>query len=128
MFFNGDIVTEFQFTKGKAPPAEILRFAQVGASGGTDFEPPLAWALSQLETGRFKNADITFITDGASRLDEEFLDALLAKKRAWGFRLFSILIGGTSEELAVWSDRVWALAGGPDDNAAGEVFAELVAV
>ncbi len=128
VFFNGDVVAEFRFEKGKAPPAEILRFAQVSAGGGTDFEPPLTWALSQLETARFKNADITFITDGASRLDEAFLDAVLAKKRAWGFRIFSILIGGTSEELAVWSDKVWALAGRPDDNAAGEVFAELVAM
>jgi uncharacterized protein with von Willebrand factor type A (vWA) domain len=121
-------VAEFGFEKGKAPPAEILRFAQVYAGGGTDFEPPLAWALSQLETARFQNADITVITDGASRLDAAFLDALLAKKRGWGFRIFSILIGGTSEELAVWSDKVWALAGSPDDHAAGEVFAELVAV
>lgn len=65
VFFNGEVVSEFRFEKGKAPPAEILRFAQVCAGGGTDFEPPLAWALSQLETARFQNADITVITDGA---------------------------------------------------------------
>ena len=128
VFFNGDIVAEFTFPKGKASPADILRFAQVGPSGGTDFEPPLTWAMQQLETARFKTADITFITDGENRLADAFLQRLQAQKRAWGFRIFSILIGGTAEELARWSDRVWALQGQPDDNAAGDVFAELVAM
>lgn len=128
VFFNGGLVAEFIFPKGKASPQEILKFAQVGASGGTNFELPLTWAMNQLETQRFKNADITFITDGASRVDDGFYRDLMAKKRAWGFRIFSILIGGVGEELLSWSDRVWALAGSPDDNAAGDVFAELVAM
>ncbi len=72
VFFNGGLAAEFIFPKGKATPQEILRFAQVGASGGTAFEPPLTWAMAQLETARFKNADITFITDGASRVGDDF--------------------------------------------------------
>lgn len=128
VFFNSQLAAEFIFAKGKATPQEILEFAQVGAMGGTAFEPPLQWAMAQLETARFKNADITFITDGVSRVSDAFLKELLAKKQAWGFRIFSILIGGTGEELAQWSDRIWALAGQPDDQAAGDVFAELVAM
>lgn len=128
VFFNGGLVAEFVFPKGQAAPQEILQFAQVGAGGGTAFEPPLAWAMAQLETQRFKNADITFITDGTSRIGESFYQDLMAKKRAWGFRIFSILIGGTGQELLNWSDKVWALQGAPDDNAAGDVFAELVAM
>ncbi len=128
VFFNGGLTAEFIFPKGKASPQDILRFAQVGAIGGTAFEPPLTWAMTQLETARFKNADITFITDGASRVSDDFYRELLAKKRAWGFRIFSILIGGMGEELIQWSDKIWALAGRPDDNAAGDVFAELVAI
>jgi uncharacterized protein with von Willebrand factor type A (vWA) domain len=128
VFFNGDLVAEFLFPQGKASPQEILQFAQVGASGGTNFKRPLTWAMHQLETQRFKNADITFITDGAARVGDDFSRDLMAKKRAWGFRIFSILIGGVGEELLSWSDRVWALAGRPDDQAAGDVFAELVAL
>lgn len=128
VFFNGELVAEFVFPKGKASPQDILRFAQVGANGGTAFEPPLSWAMQQLDTQRFKNADITFITDGVSRVNDDFYRDLMAKKRAWGFRIFSILIGGVGEELLNWSDRVWALTGSPDDNAAGDVFAELVAM
>lgn len=128
VFFNGSIVAEFIFPKGKASPQEILQFAQVGANGGTQFEPPLAWAMAQLDTARFKNADITFITDGAARVSDDFSRDLMAKKRAWGFRIFSILIGGVGEDLLSWSDRVWALTGSPDDNAAGDVFAALVAM
>ncbi len=41
----------------------------------------------------------------ASRVSDSFVDALSAKKRAWGFRIFSILIDGTEEEVAQWSDR-----------------------
>lgn len=128
VFFNGALTAEFVFPKGKASPQDILTFAQVGASGGTAFEPPLQWAMQQLDTQRFKNADITFITDGASRINDDFYRGLMDKKRAWGFRIFSILIGGVGEELLNWSDRVWSLTGSPDDNAAGDVFAELVAM
>jgi len=128
VFFNTTIAAEFLFPKGKALPSDILRFAQVGADGGTDFASPLQWAMDQLETARFKNADITLITDGIDRVSEDFLDTLQARKRAWGFRIFSIVIGGTSEELLKWSDRVWALSGQLDDEAAGELFADLVAL
>ena len=128
VFFNHDLVAEFVFPKGHAAPQDILRFAQVDAGGGTDFTAPLQWALTQLATARFKNADITFITDGVCEISDDFFDALQAKKRAWGFRIFSILIGGVDEELLRWSDKIWALQGRPDDNAAGDVFAELVAI
>ncbi|PSR26831.1 MAG: hypothetical protein C7B46_19750 [Sulfobacillus benefaciens] len=128
VFFNGDLQAEFIFPKGQASPQDILRFAQVGATGGTKFEPPLRWALAQLESARFKNADITVITDGECRLSDTFLQDFLAAKRTWGFRVFSILIGGAEEGIRPWSDRIWALAGAPDDAAAGEVFAELVAI
>lgn len=128
VFFNHGMAAEFVFPKGKASPADILQFAQVGADGGTDFEAPLRWALAQLDTARFKNADITFITDGMNAVDEPFLSEFLAQKRAWGFRVFSMLIGGTGEEVAQWSDKIWALQGQPDDEAAGDVFAELVAL
>lgn len=128
VFFNTTIAAEFLFPKGKALPSEILRFAQVGADGGTNFEAPLQWAMNQMQTARFKNADITLITDGVDRISEAFLQTLQTQKRLWGFRIFSILIGGTGEELSKWSDRVWGLSGQLDDEAAGELFADLVAM
>ncbi|MDA8195065.1 MAG: hypothetical protein M0Z53_13900 [Thermaerobacter sp.] len=53
VFFSGGLVAEFVFPKGQASPQEILRFAQIGANGGTPFEPPLSWAMAQLDTARF---------------------------------------------------------------------------
>jgi hypothetical protein len=41
--------------------------------------------------------------------------------------VFSILIGGTPQTLTTFSDRVWAV-GAPDDEAAGDVFAEMIPV
>lgn len=37
----------------------------------------------------------------------------------------SILIGGVPQELTYWSDCVWADTA-PDDEAAGEMFAEMI--
>ncbi len=127
VFFDTKILTEFLAVKGQMGPADLVRFMSVGTGGGTDFQPPLAWALEQLHTARFKTADITFITDGVCRLPRDFLNTLQEKKRQWGFRIFAILIGGTASEIETWSDRVWALSGRPDDDAAGAMFAELVA-
>lgn len=110
--------------KEPADPREVLRFATVGADGGTDFEKPLGWALDVQEEAAFKAADIVMVTDGFCQVSDEFHARLMAAKESRGVRILSVLIGGTPGELERWSDRVWAVAQ-PDDQTAGEVFAEL---
>jgi uncharacterized protein with von Willebrand factor type A (vWA) domain len=125
-YFDTEILAEFRFERGRAHPEEIIRFATVGANGGTDYEKPLAWALDrQREDPRLRAADVVMISDGECMLSDRFREALLNEKRARGLRILSILIGGTPEELMLWSDRVWAVAQ-PDDEAAGDLFEELV--
>lgn len=124
-FFNTEILAEFRFERGKAPPEEILRLATAGASGGTDYEKPLSWALDVQAESRFRHADIVMVSDGECRVSDDFHSRLTAVKKDRSLRIMSILIGGVPEELLRWSDRVWTVTA-PDDDAAGELFAELV--
>ncbi len=125
VFFDTQILAEFRFERGKAPPEEIFRFATVGANGGTSYEVPLSWALGVQAESRFRHADIVMISDGECMVPDEFYQRLMDTKKERGLRIMSILIGGIPQELTRWSDRVWAVTA-PDDEAAGEMFAELV--
>lgn len=125
VYFDTQILAEFRFERGKAPPDEIFRFATVGANGGTDYEVPLSWALDVQAESPFRNADIVMISDGECAVSDEFYTRLMSAKKERGVRIMSILIGGIPNELLKWSDRVWAVTT-PDDDAAGEMFAELV--
>ena len=125
IYFDTQILAEFRFERGKAPPEEIFRFATVGANGGTNYEVPLSWALEVQGESKYRNADIVMISDGECAVDEEFYKRLMTAKKERGLCIMSILIGGMPQELTRWSDRVWAVTA-PDDEAAGEMFAELV--
>ncbi len=125
VFFDTQILAEFRFERGKAPAEEIFRFATVGANGGTNYEVPLSWALDVQGESKFRHADIVMISDGECMVPDEFYNRLMAAKKERGLRIMSILIGGVPQELTRWSDRVWAVTQ-PDDEAAGEMFAELV--
>jgi len=126
VFFTDTLGDAFIAPKGILPAQDLVRFASASAGGGTQFEPPLTWCLEQLQTARFKAADITFITDGESDVSPAFLQDFLRAKATWHFRVFDILIGGTLQSVAAWADRLWALGGTPDDEAAGAVFEEMM--
>ena len=125
VFFDTQILAEFRFERGKVPPEEIFRFATVGANGGTDYQVPLSWALDVQGESKFRHADVVMISDGECMVPDEFYNRLMAAKKERGLRIMSILIGGVPQELTRWSDRVWAITQ-PDDEAAGEMFAELI--
>jgi hypothetical protein len=130
VFFNTTCVAEFLLPHGQIDPPTLLAFAQVGPSGGTDFAPPLQWACDQIAQARFHHADLTLITDGECRLSPTMHTQLAAQQRASGFRIFGLLIGGTAEGLAPFTDHLWHLEGGVHtadaDAAVGTLFAELV--
>ena len=125
VFFDTAILAQFRFERGKASPEDIFRFATVGAHGGTNYEVPLSWALDVQSESKFRSADILMISDGEYAVSDDFFSRLMRTKKERGLRIMSILIGGIPQELTRWSDRVWAVTA-PDDEAAGEMFAELV--
>ncbi len=121
----GAEIETFRFPRtGIYNPRDILRFATVGADGGTSFEEPLAWALDVQTEAAFNAADIVMVTDGECAVSDEFFERLIATKQERGMRIFSYLLAAAPEKLTRWSDRVWAVTQ-PDDAAAGELFAEI---
>lgn len=99
MFFgNNNDRNRFEFPKGKGPWEKIEAFLSVAANGGTQFDGVLTEALSRAQTafdadGKGK-ADIVFITDGQSYLDEEWIEKFNAERKRVGVRVYSVYIGG----------------------------------
>ena len=85
---------------------DIIDFAELGASGGTAYEPPLEKAIEISE--KMKNADILFITDSDCKCQQEFAEKFREWRKKNEARVLSVLIGerdiyGTLEKL---SDKV----------------------
>ena len=122
--FNATVAQEWYWPLGKAPADAILSMATLGSAGGTQFGPPVEWALMMLRTREFRRADLVIITDGESELDKARREALLAERRR-GLRVYGILIGQESRELVQWCDRVWQVRAAGDDEVAAALFDEI---
>lgn len=75
---------------------EVLELMDTFLKGGTDFERPLKEALRYLESDRFRNGDILFITDGICDISEGFKRRFLASKAEKRFRLYAVIIHGNT--------------------------------
>lgn len=75
---------------------DILELVDTFISGGTDFEKPLKEAITYLETDRFRNGDILFITDGICDISEAFKRRFLASKADKKFHLYAVIIHGNT--------------------------------
>ena len=102
-----------------------MKLATEFIGGGTNFEQPLNWAICKLSESKFNKADIVMITDGECSVDDSLLKELLKAKAQKELCIYSILIGGNSQELNRWSDEVWNVAGLLDDRVAKELFQKI---
>jgi Mg-chelatase subunit ChlD len=126
-YFNGGVQATFDWPQGRVSPQEMLAFATVDASGGTDFTAPLAWALTQFDRKTYAHGDLVFVTDGQAPVDASVLQRWQTVRARLGIRGFGILIqSAATAPLTDIVDRIWSVAG-PDDAAAAALFAELVA-
>jgi uncharacterized protein with von Willebrand factor type A (vWA) domain len=121
IFFNGEIKKELEFLPREKNIEKYLEIAQIGASGGTNFMPPLKRSLEIIQDTNYKKADLVFISDGESRISEDFLKEFLDQKFKFDFKCYTVLIGFDSEEIKKWSDKVWAVSN-IDESIAGEIF------
>lgn len=106
---NGhDYATEF-----KQPGEAILRVAGWTAEGGTDFTPPLRYALDYCGLVEDR-ADLVFITDGYAEVPASIMNRL-RDARVKGLRVYGMLVGGgsVSDAMRGICDEV-VNAGGPD--------------
>ena len=72
-FANAENVKTDLFEPSRYTSDDVLRAAEQFFGGGTDFEAPLAEAMTLMEKG-YENADITIITDGECRISNEFAE------------------------------------------------------
>ncbi|MHB1418033.1 MAG: vWA domain-containing protein [Bacillota bacterium] len=91
-------VWEFPEPK-KISPGEIVEMAQLFYNGGTDFQVPLNKAVDVIKKSKFKKADITMITDGDSRMDDNWLKWFLQIKKELQFQVIGIHLGYDSDAI-----------------------------
>jgi uncharacterized protein with von Willebrand factor type A (vWA) domain len=96
-FHGRNVMESFRFVKpADFELSKMLDLASVAASGGTEFEGPLARAAGvctddHADTG-LEGADIVFITDGLAKVSPAWLDEFRAARQAAGFRVWGIAI------------------------------------
>lgn len=112
-FFDRTVKTNrtWVFEKGATKPSDIIDIAEVGASGGTNFETPVIKAMEIINKEKgFKKADITFITDGDCSISSYYEEELIKQKKAKNVKIQTIIInmGGHCSMAGVehWSDSV----------------------
>ena len=71
----------------------ITRSNYPGLGEGTDFNPPLHYAMEEVKNG-YKNADLLFMTDGYSYVKDDIIERVLKFKQDTGLRIMGALFGG----------------------------------
>lgn len=111
--FNGGIyktVTESEAKRMSV--ADLLDILSSGPSGGTNWDHPINWAMSEIKKdGVMEKADVIFITDGECTANSARINS---EKDKLGARIYSFLINDQSEHdfsslLAPFSDLVTRL-------------------
>lgn len=106
----------------KVEPKKILDIAETFDDGGTDFKEPLEKAMNLIKDrkiGKFKKADIIFITDGECKINDDFLRKLKALQTEKEFKILSILINAgrvSDTTLKKFSDDIIPLSDLKDLN------------
>ena len=99
MFFGANNDRErFDFPEGKGPFDKVLAFLGTQANGGTQFDGVLTEALEKAtksfdSEGKGK-ADIVFVTDGESYLEDQWIEKFNKERDRAGIRMYSVYIGG----------------------------------
>lgn len=99
------------FKRGASTSAQLIDFCGQFLNGGTNFERPLEQALQILNGSRFQEADIVFVTDGASTLSEAFLKQFQETKKRKQFQCISVVLStkytkADANAVACFSDKV----------------------
>lgn len=89
--------------------AAVLKFAEYFPGGGTNFEAPLARAVTLVSEGTYRRGDIVFITDGEAHVSEATLRTIEEKRAQHRFKIRGIEVDmhhSRSETLNQFCDEV----------------------
>ena len=101
-FGGPGMIQEFDFRDPRSVDLEeVISFAELFFNGGTDFMTPLSRSLDLLleeynAQGCVKG-DIVFCTDGICGVDAKWLENFKNEQERLGFRVWGIVIGGSTE-------------------------------
>jgi len=92
----------------KITPGEIVEMAEWFWRGGTDFKAPLNQAVKIInDYEKFKKADVLFVTDGDSHVDDTWVQQFHQIKKEKLFSVISIQIGSDQgKTLKKFSNKV----------------------
>ncbi|MFK4472598.1 uncharacterized protein with von Willebrand factor type A (vWA) domain [Paenibacillus sp. RC73] len=95
------------YERGKMGVQDMIQLATVFLNGGTRFTSPLEKAADVIKQSRFNQADIIFVTDGESRVNDEFLNTWSELREKKGFSVLSLLLGTESiQGVRGFSNRI----------------------
>lgn len=111
LFSSVSQTKEIELTDNKKMASEFLEFLNYTFEGGTDFNTALREGVESLRKKQYTNADILFITDGLSVVnDKHAISVLEEMKREHGTRLFTIIVGNDDTGgIDRFSDHVFIL-------------------
>lgn len=107
ILFDRSALSPKIYERGKISVENMVDLATIFLGGGTDFYPPLMAASKVIETSRFNEADVVFVTDGESSVSGQFIQQWNELKKTKNFRVLSLLLG-TQRDSSVrqFSDQV----------------------
>lgn len=127
--FDDKLEDEIIIEKGYLDPATIVNVMENQQNGATDFEAPLKRAIELLSDSRFKNGDITFITDGHCAVSDSFLREYKKIKQQKEFVCRGILINlgrnVSTASLDEFCDEVLVLTDFVDLEAEGMIAKKI---
>jgi uncharacterized protein with von Willebrand factor type A (vWA) domain len=108
--FDGRVQRVARWTRGAIDAATALDMIEFFSGGGTEFEPPLREAVSQI-AGGLDGADVVFITDGYGRVSAGFEAEWAAVRKSQKVVGYGILIGydHCDDTMRRLFDRTWAV-------------------
>jgi uncharacterized protein with von Willebrand factor type A (vWA) domain len=116
------------FTKDSTTE-EIFSFAESYLCGGTDFEEPLTQAVTLIEQGGFRDADIVFLTDGECAIGEEFAGWFCEQKEQLRFTVKGIVMDAGSPgfpfSLTPFCEKVYRLSEMGCNQVAGSIIMKI---
>lgn len=112
---------KFEIPNGNYTPKEMIEMLSVSFMGGTSYVSPLNYAMSVIETDKFKNSDIIMVTDDACRLPDYMVEKIVNFKKEHDVKITMINIGGylDKEDISRWVDNVYTDLG---DETLTEVY------
>ncbi len=98
-------VEEFHLTNTQNGLYFALKFLRKKFFGGTDFVTPIKRSIELINSEKFPNADLLFITDGLAKVPNSFITWVENAKKSLDFKIYSLIIN-SKEEINYFSDEI----------------------